>query len=163
LSTPRIVIVTGVSGSGKTTVGQALARRLGWWFHDADDLHSPEHVERMRRGEPLDDELRQPWLARVRRVIDEVRGEDGAAVIACSALRERYRQALGEGEPGICFVLLDAAPALLRDRLQRRQGHFAGASLLDSQLAALEPSPAALTVDASLPVDAIVDRIVAAL
>jgi carbohydrate kinase (thermoresistant glucokinase family) len=154
----RIIIVTGVTGSGKTTVGRALAARLGWRFHDADDLHALENVERMRRGEPLDDQLRQPWLHRVRRVVEDA-AQTAGAVIACSALKESYRRVLSEGIDGVRFVLLNGEPALLRKRLEQRAGHFAGSELLESQLAALEPPAYALTVDITLPVDAIVDRI----
>jgi len=157
------VIVTGVAGSGKSTVGRALASRLRWRFHDADDLHAPASIERMRRGEPLDDELRQPWLERVQRIVEEAakRGQD--TVIACSALKERYRQAISAGVDGVQFVYLSAEPDLLRARLERRRGHFAGSMLLDSQLAVLEPPAGALTVDASLPADSIVDRLAAEL
>jgi gluconokinase len=159
---PRIVVVTGVAGSGKTTVGSALAARLGWAFHDADDLHAAEHIERMRRGEPLDDARRLPWLRRVRHVIEAAARQDRGAVVACSALKESYRRVLADGIDGVCFVLLTGDPVLLRERLERRTGHFAGSALLDSQLAALEPGDA-LAVDIALPVDTIVDRIAAAL
>jgi carbohydrate kinase (thermoresistant glucokinase family) len=157
----HIVIVTGVAGSGKTTVGQALAARLGWRFHDADDLHSPESIERMRQNLPLDDELRQPWLDRVRQVLEDATRERTGTVIACSALRESYRRKLSAGIDGVLFVLLEGDAGLLRERLDRREGHFAGSGLLDSQLAALESPSAGLTVDLSLPVDAIVELIVA--
>lgn len=159
----HIVIVTGVSGSGKTTVGRALAARLGWRFHDADDLHSPESIERMRRNLPLDDELRQPWLDRVRAVMKTASAENTGTVVACSALRESYRRKLSEGIDGVTFVLLDGDAGLLRERLDRREGHFAGSGLLDSQLAALEVPSAGLTVDLSLPVDAIVEHIISEL
>jgi gluconokinase len=158
-ATARIVIIIGVAGSGKSTVGRVLASRLGWRFHDADDLHSPESVERMRRNLPLDDAQRQPWLLRVRGVIDQAIRDGADAVIACSALKERYRATLSSGLPGIRFVHLTGDPALLRERLARRAGHFAGSGLLDSQLAALEPPQQALTLDVSLPVDALVDII----
>lgn len=157
----HIVIVTGVAGSGKTTVGQALAARLGWRFHDADDLHSPESIERMRRNLPLDDELRQPWLARVRGVLEDAAEQRTGTVIACSALRESYRRKLSDGIDGVMFVLLEGDAGLLRERLDRREGHFAGSGLLDSQLAALEAPSAGLTVDLSLPIDAIVEHIIA--
>lgn len=156
----RILVLIGVAGSGKSTVGRALAARLGWRFHDADDLHAPASVERMRRGEPLDDELRQPWLRRVRQLIEAAAVAGEPTVIACSALKDRYRRTLADGIEGIRFVLLRGDPALLRERLERRAGHFAGARLLESQLAALELPADALAVDVSLPVDAIVDRIV---
>jgi gluconokinase len=154
------VIITGVAGSGKSTVGRALAARLGWRFHDADDLHSPESVDRMRRNLPLDDTLRQPWLERVRGVIEQAIADRVNAVIACSALKAQYRETLARGLSGIRFVHLTGAPALLRERLALRSGHFAGTDLLDSQLAALEPPQQALTLDVSRPVDALVDAVV---
>ena len=156
----RVVIVIGVTGSGKTTVGVALAQRVGWRFHDADDLHSPESIERMRRGIGLTDELRAPWLARVRAVIENAIGDGEGAVIACSALKERYRTVLAHGLPGIRFVLLTAPPEVLRKRLAERKNHFAGPSLLDSQLKTLEIPRDALVVDATREVDEIVDTIV---
>jgi gluconokinase len=160
--TPRIdtVILTGVAGSGKSTVGRALADELAWRFCDADDLHDAESVARMRRGEPLDDEQRGPWLKRVRRVIEEMKRGGAPVVIACSALKAQYRRILAEGLPGIRFVFLTGDPALLRERLAGRRRHFAGPELLASQLADLEPPDDALWVDASLPVETIVDRIV---
>jgi gluconokinase len=157
----RVVVITGVAGSGKTTVGRALAAHLGWRFHDADDLHSPESIARMRRNQPLDDRQREPWLRRVRALIEEAVEDRAGAVVACSALKARYRATLGQGLPGIRFVHLTGAASLLRRRLEQRAGHFAGAGLLETQLAALEPPEDALTLDVSLPVDALVDAIVA--
>ena len=157
------VILAGVAGSGKTTVGRALAARLGWPFCDADDLHAVESIERIRRGHALDDEDREPWLERVRAVIDRTRRDGVSIVIACSALKERYRRVLAQGLTNIHFVFLDGDPALLRERLERRRGHFAGPELLASQLAELEPPRDALTVDVARSVDAIVDLIVAGL
>lgn len=156
---PHIVIVTGVTGSGKSTVGRALADRLGWHFHDADDLHSPEHVERMRRNEPLDDALRLPWLLRVRAVVEEAARDGRGQVIACSALKAQYRETIAGGFRGVRFVHLTGDADLLRDRLALRAGHFAGPGLLDSQLLALEVPDDALTLDVALPVDALVDAI----
>ena len=153
------VIVTGVTGVGKTTIGRALALRLGWQFHDADDLHSPENVERMGRGEPLNDALRQPWLTRVRAVIERAIRDRAPVVIACSALKDRYRRLLSDGLPGVRFVFLTAPPEVLRERIAARRGHFVSPALLGSQLEELEPPVDAITVDARLDVDAIVDRI----
>ena len=156
----RIVIVTGVAGSGKTTVGRALAGRLGWTFHDADDLHTPENIERMRNNIPLDDQQRQPWLLRVRAVVERAGAHDDGAVMACSALKERYRQTIAGGLPGVRFVFLSGDPALLRKRLEDRGGHFAGAALLGSQLDTLEPPSDALQLDVALTVDALIEAIV---
>ena len=154
-----VVVITGVSGSGKSTVGRALAERLSWRFHDADDLHSPENVERMRRGLPLTDAMRAPWLARVRRVIEAAIHDGAGAVIACSALKARYRTFLSDGVPHVRFVFLNASRDLLLQRLSNRRDHFAGPKLLDSQIDALEPPADALTLDASRPVAELVDAI----
>ena len=153
------MVITGVSGSGKTTVGRALAHRLQWRFHDADDFHTPENRERMRRGVPLDDGRREPWLRKVREVIEAAIRERVGAVIACSALKEHYRRVLSDGLRGVRFVFLDADRDLLLRRLAEREDHFAGPSLLDSQLDALEPPVDALTVDASQPVETLVAEI----
>lgn len=152
-------MITGVSGSGKSTVGRALAERLSWRFHDADDLHSPENVERMRRGLPLTDAMRAPWLARVRGVIEAAIHDGAGAVIACSALKARYRTFLSDGVPHVRFVFLTANRDLLLQRLSNRRDHFAGPKLLDSQIDALEPPDDALTLDASRPVAELVDAI----
>lgn len=160
---PGVVIVTGVSGSGKSTVGRALADRLGWRFHDADDEHAPESIARMRNNRPLDDAARRPWLLRIRALVERAIADDAGAVVACSALKAQYRRTLAEGLPRVTFVFLTGDVDLLRERLANRAPHFAGPALLDSQLAALEPPHDALTLDVSLPVDALVGRIVAAL
>jgi carbohydrate kinase (thermoresistant glucokinase family) len=155
-----IIIIMGVAGSGKTTVGRALAQRLGWSFVDADDLHPPANIERLRHNIPLEDGDREPWLRQIRHVIEESSARDARLVIACSALKERYRRKLAHGISGVRFVFLTGPPALLRERLERRADHVAGPALLESQLVDLEPPRSALTLDVSLPVDAIVDRIV---
>ena len=156
---PHIAIITGVTGSGKSTVGRALADRLGWCFHDADDLHPPENVARMRANQPLTDAQRLPWLLRVRAVVEQAARDGRGDVIACSALKRRYRETIAGGMTGVRFVHLTGDPELLRERLERRPDHFAGPGLLDSQLQALEPPVDALTLDVSLPVDALVDAI----
>ena len=154
-----IVVITGAAGAGKTTVGRAVAGALGWAFYDADDLHTPEHVAQMARGEPLTDAERQPWLARVRALIEAAAAGGQDAVIACSALRDAYRRMLAEGIDDLRFVYLAADAALLRERLSRRVGHFAGVALLESQLATLEPPRDAIVVDASTPVPLLVEEL----
>lgn len=155
------MIVMGVSGSGKTTVGTALARRLGWPFLEGDDFHPAANVAKMAAGHPLTDADRAPWLAALRRRIDEVLRDGESAVIACSALKHSYRSALaGNDTDAVRFVQLDVPVEVLRERLEHRQGHFMPASLIGSQLATLEPSRTALRVDGTLPVEKIVDQIV---
>ena len=149
--TARVIdalVVMGVSGSGKTTVGSALAQRLGWTFLDADDLHPPANIAAMAAGHPLTDAERAPWLDAVAEWVQGHR----PCVVACSALRRRYRDVL-RGD-GVLFVYLEADPALLAARLGRRTGHFMPPSLLGSQLDTLEPpgpDEASVTVEASAP------------
>lgn len=159
-----VLILMGVSGSGKTTIGRALSSRFGWAFLDADDLHPPDNVAKMRRGVGLDDGDRAPWLAAVRARIEEWRTEGERAAVACSALKRAYRNVL-RVDDGVGFVYLRTPIETLASRLARRERHYAGPSLLDSQLRDLEePSPdEALVVDASLSVDAVVARVEAAL
>ena len=150
-----ILIVMGVAGSGKSTVGRLLAERLGWPFLDGDDFHPPENVEKMRRGIPLSDADRLPWLEHLRKLVSR----SGSAVLACSALKESYRQILRGDDPRVRFVYLRADPALLASRLENRTGHFFARTLLDSQLAALEEPAEAIVVDASQPPEATVEAI----
>jgi gluconokinase len=164
-----VVVVMGVAGSGKTTVGGALAAALGWRFVDADSQHAPESIAKMARGEPLDDGDRRPWLDRLRAIIDGVLARPGGAgpglVLACSALKASYRARLaGPGVGGrVRFVHLAGTSELFRARLQGRAGHFMKPEMLDSQLATLEVPADAVTVDAALPVAAEVAAIRAAL
>ncbi len=131
---PRIVVM-GVEGAGKTTVGRLLARELGVPFLDADDLHSPAAIASMHAGHPLDDAQRMPWL---RRVNVALRDQPDGFVLACSALRRSYRDVLRDGVEGLTFAFLDVDVNVLVDRLRTRTGHFAGVDLLPSQLATLE-------------------------
>jgi gluconokinase len=152
------VIVMGVAGSGKTTVGTALAAALGWRFVDADDLHAPESIAKMTRGEALSDADRWPWLDRLRAIIDGALAGDGKLVLACSALKASYRSRLagGDAAPRVRFAYLAGTPELFRARLAGRAGHFMKPAMLDSQFAALEPPADAITVDAARPVAEIV-------
>jgi gluconokinase len=154
-----VIVLTGAAGAGKTTVGRALAHDLGWRFVDADDHHLPASIEKMRAGVPLTEADRAPWLASLHRIIANAVDRREHIVVACSALRERYRTALRGALPGVRFVHFEADAATLRRRLERRGAHFAGPALLASQLAALEPPSDALTFDATRPPVEIVARI----
>jgi gluconokinase len=138
----HVVLLMGVSGSGKTTVGERLASDLGWDFVDGDDLHSAANVEKMRRGLGLSDADRDGWLAAIERVLDDRLASRRPAVVACSALKRSYRDRLVRGRPGVRIAYLAGDERLLRERLGARRGHFAGPDLLSSQLATLE-EPAA--------------------
>jgi gluconokinase len=133
-----VVIVMGVSGSGKTTVGRLLAAELGWSFLEGDDLHPRANVEKMAAGLPLDDGDRLPWLQALREVIDRCLASGEGAVLTCSALRRSYRQILGTDRPEVALVHLRGTFEQIDGRLAARQGHFMPRSLLASQLAALE-------------------------
>lgn len=143
-----IVIVMGVVGSGKTTVGHLLSAQLGWEFADADDFHSAANIEKIRRGIPLTDEDRGPWLKSLRAAIDEWIKEKRNAVLACSALKRSYRQELNAG-PEVRFVYLKGSKDLIAKRLHSRHGHFADEKILASQMADLEEPEDAVTVDIS--------------
>lgn len=139
MADPTVLVVMGVSGSGKSTVAGLLAERLGWAFVDGDDLHTPEHVARMRAGHPLGDAERAPWLASVRSWIDARLAAGANGIVVCSALRRSYRDAVTQGRRAVRIVYLEGSRALIAERLSRRRGHFMPAALLDSQFAALEP------------------------
>jgi gluconokinase len=140
-----IILVMGVTGSGKTTVGKMLASRLGWVFLDADNFHSAENVEKMRRGIPLSDADRGPWLAAIHAELVKCAGEKVDAVLACSALKESYRERLGAGVE-MRIVYLKGTYGEIAARLQRRTGHFAGEGILAGQFADLEEPQGALVV-----------------
>lgn len=131
-----IVVVMGVSGSGKSTVGRLLAAELDWPFVDGDEFHPPANVARLRAGQPLTDADRAPWLAAI---AAWACGQPGGAVVACSALRRGYRDILRGSGPDVRFAVLSVEPAVLAQRVEHRPGHFMPASLLASQLATLEP------------------------
>ncbi|HET7216285.1 MAG TPA: gluconokinase [Terriglobia bacterium] len=153
-----IVIVMGVVGSGKTTVGRLLAQQLGCEFADADDLHPAVNIEKIRHGIPLGDEDRQPWLDRLREAILDWIARGSNVVLACSALKRAYRKTLDAG-PEVRFVYLKGSAALIAERLRSRHGHFAGEQILASQLADLEEPEGALTVDIAATPAQIVDKI----
>ncbi len=145
---PLAVVFMGVAGSGKTTIGRLFADAIGADFYEGDDYHSADSVGKMRRGVPLTDTDRAPWLAELRRIIELSLARDRVAVITCSALKAVYREELRRGDQRVQFVYLIAPRAVLEARLRSRQGHFLDPSLLAEQLRILEPPSDALTVDA---------------
>jgi gluconokinase len=153
-----ILIVMGVVGAGKTTVGSLLARRLGWQFADADDFHPAANVEKIRNGIPLDDSDRAPWLAALRDAILRWNVERRNAVLACSALKRKYRDELRVD--GVRFVYLKGDYELIHGRLRDRRGHFASDSILRSQFEDLEKPEDAITVEVDKTPDAIVSEII---
>jgi gluconokinase len=144
-----IVVVMGTTGSGKTTVGSLLAKRLGCEFVDADDFHPPANVEKMKHGIPLTDADREPWLKALHDKIVEWIAEGRNVVLACSALKQSYRDEL-HGSSDVKFVYLKGSYELFSQRVRARKGHFAKADLLSSQFATLEEPTDAITVDAAL-------------
>lgn len=157
---PVIVIVMGVSGAGKTTIGAMLAARIGAEFIDADDIHPPSNIEKMRRGIPLDDSDRYPWLEVLAERIVQAHSEQHSLVLACSALKQIYRDLLSGGASNVHFIHLTASRDLIGTRLQSRSGHFMPASLIDDQFAALEPPNDALSLQASDATGRIVETII---
>ena len=154
-----IVVVMGVSGSGKTTIGKLLAQRLGIEFLDGDDFHPPESVAKMAAGTPLGDEDRRPWLE----LLNEKLKEKEKVVLACSALKQSYRDVLARQLARCTFVFLNGDIDLIRSRLVERRHRYMPASLLESQFAALEPPQNAIDVDVAKTPERCVDQVLAAL
>jgi len=149
----------GVSGCGKTTIGKALATKLGWDFYDADDFHSSENIAKMSRGDPLDDDDRASWLVSLHTLISTCLKENKYGVLACSALKERYRQVLLAGNQGMLIVYLKGDYDLIWARMMARSGHYMKPELLKSQYDVLEEPTNGLVIDMSLPVDEVVAQI----
>ena len=137
----------GVSGAGKTAIGEALAHELGWRFLDADDYHPPANVAKMAAGQALDDDDRKPWLEKLNHELRKLEASSESGVLACSALKERYRRQLGEDIQRIEWVYLKGDFHLIHSRLAQRRHRYMPASLLESQFAALEPPQRAIAVD----------------
>ena len=147
--TDVVIVITGVTGSGKTTIGKLLATELQWKFYEGDDFHPLVNIEKLRRGVALDDQDRLPWLLAIRYTIRAAidRGEN--AVIACSALKESYRRML-RISPEVILIHLEANPELIENRLKHRTGHFMNPALVRSQFQTLEEPEAALQIDARM-------------
>ncbi|RBY74671.1 gluconokinase [Blastococcus sp. TF02-09] len=163
---PTTVVVMGVSGAGKTTVAERLAERLGWEFAEGDDFHPRANVEKMAAGRPLDDDDRWPWLRTIGGWIDQREATGRSVVVTCSALKRSYRDLLREGRPSVWFAHVTVDPELLRFRIEGRTGHYMPASLLDSQLATLEPlqpDEAGAEISGAGSPDGVVDDLIATL
>jgi gluconokinase len=163
---PTTIVVMGVSGSGKSTVAAGLVDRLGWGFAEGDDFHPRANVEKMRSGRPLDDDDRWPWLRTLAAWIGEHERAGKSVVVTCSALKRSYRDLLCDGHPSVWFAHVTADADLLRERVEGRTGHYMPSSLLESQLATLQPlqddEPGASISAAGSP-DDVVDALLAAL
>ena len=166
---PRHLVVMGVSGSGKTTIGRRLAAHLLYVFADGDDFHPPQNVAKMARGEPLTDADREPWLQTLAEWIAQHHDGGRSTVLACSALKRRYRDTLRSAVPAsnaVVFIHLDAPRAALLERMRHRTGHYMPPALLDSQLATLEPlapDEPGIVVDATATPGTLVEQTVVSL
>jgi gluconokinase len=160
---PCALVVMGVSGSGKSTIAEHLANRIGWIFEDGDQFHPASNISKMHAGQPLTDDDRWPWLRAIAAEIDRVYRAGGHVVIACSALKRAYRDILVHGRRDVRIVYLDGTQQLIAERLAKRTGHFMPPDLLPSQFRTLEPpgsdeNPVTVSIDASI--EAVVDDIV---
>jgi gluconokinase len=154
-----IAVVMGVSGSGKTTIGAAAAKELGWPFLDGDDYHPPENVAKMSAGTPLTDEDRWPWLDRLNSELRKRESRGESAMLACSALKQAYRDRLARGLAHWRLVFLDGSFELLRRRMEERKHRYMPASLLESQFASLERPANAIHVDVAEPFEHCVEKV----
>jgi gluconokinase len=164
MTTPApIIMLMGVAGCGKSTIGEALSRALGWPFRDADSFHPESNVAKMSRGEPLTDADRTPWLDAIAMWIDARQAARAPAIVSCSALKRRYREIIVGARGGVHLVHLAGSPELIGARMAARRDHFMPTSLLQSQFATLEPPQPheALIVDVDAPPQAIAQRIIA--
>ncbi|HEX4984528.1 MAG TPA: gluconokinase [Burkholderiales bacterium] len=154
-----IVVLMGVSGAGKTTVGEALARRTGWPLHDADAFHSAANIEKMSNGIPLQDEDRWPWLDAMHAMLAQHHAQGKSVLLACSALKQKYRDRLARDGLPVRWIYLRGGFDLIRQRLEARKNHYMKAGLLESQFAALEEPRDAIVVDVGSTPDGIAETI----
>jgi gluconokinase len=159
----QAVILMGVSGCGKSTIGTRLSRRLDWEFIEGDEIHPAENVRKMASGIPLDDTDRLPWLKRINALLLEKQAGGASAVVSCSALKRKYREILAQGVENLTFVYLAGDFETIFERMQSRDPHYMKADMLRSQFDALEPPDAgdALVISIELPVEKIVEAIIA--
>jgi len=157
---PTGFLIMGVSGSGKTTVGKALAQKLGWDFFDADDFHPTENIAKMINGMPLSDSDRTPWLASLHNLLSSTLKSNHHPILACSALKEKYRAQLLDGVDGFEIIYLKGSYDLIWSRMSTRQGHYMRPEMLQSQFAALEEPQNALVLDISASLENLIDKIV---
>jgi gluconokinase len=157
---PQAVILMGVAGSGKTAVGMQVARTLDWIFLDADDFHPPANIEKMKHGIPLNDQDRAPWLQRLHDELRDQIAKEHSVILACSALKESYRNVLRDEVTPPKFIYLDVDPETISARLQHRSAHFFPKELMESQFAALEKPKDAIIVDARKPLAEVVDQVI---
>jgi gluconokinase len=158
-----VLLLMGVTASGKTTVGHLLRDQLGWPFYDGDDFHPAANIEKMSKGIPLTDDDRLPWLARLHQLMADAEARGESAIVASSALKETYRRILSDGLRTLRIVYLKGDPATLQHRLDQRVGHFMPKTMLPSQMAALEEPSDAIVVNAGQPPNVIVQQILDAL
>ncbi len=159
----KTIVVMGVSGSGKTSVGSGLALQLGWQFFDGDDFHPPQNVQKMAQGTPLTDTDRIPWLEELQKLIHTQFKQGNSIVLACSALKASYREILCKNNPDVIFVHLVGDFQLIADRMRERNDHYMKASMLESQFATLEVPADALSVSIDQPVASIIEEIIQSL
>lgn len=165
--TGNSIIVMGVSGCGKSTIGALIAQRLGAKFIDGDDLHPRANIEKMRRGEPLNDHDRAPWLERIRDAAFSLENKSEQGIIVCSALKKAYRDQIRDGNQNVTFLFLDGDKALIIERMRARKGHFMKTEMLESQFATLQRPSAeetdVLTISIASDIDSVVEQAITAL
>lgn len=161
MTQPKGFLITGVSGSGKTTVGKVLAQRLDWDYFDADDFHSSENIAKMIAGAQLNDSDRLPWLATLHDLLVSTLEANRHPILACSALKEKYRTQLLEGVEDVTLIYLKGSYDLIWSRMTERMGHYMRPEMLQSQFDTLEEPENALVIDISMPVGELVDKIIA--
>lgn len=161
MAQPTGFLIMGVSGSGKTSVGKSLAQKLGWDFFDADDFHPAENIAKMSAGIPLNDSDRAPWLAALHHVLSTTLKSNHHPILACSALKHKYRIQLLDGLSGIEIIYLRGDYDLIWSRMATREGHYMKPEMLQSQLAALEEPADAFALDISISLNDMIDKITA--